>query len=78
MGETDRGPESVGPDTAAAYRAAMSLPGVATLILPANAAWGEIADTPVKRAVLPAPEPIDAAPVRALSMPSGQGGALRC
>jgi acetolactate synthase-1/2/3 large subunit len=52
-------PESVGPDTAAAYQAAMSLPGVATLILPANAAWGEIADTPVTRAVLPTPAPID-------------------
>src|ERR671910_1659485 len=33
--------ESVGPDTAAAYQAAMSLPGVTTLILPADAAWGE-------------------------------------
>ncbi len=52
-------PESVGPDTAAAYQAAMSLPGVATLILPANAAWGEIADTPVTRAVLPEPQAID-------------------
>ena len=58
------GPESVCPDTAAAYRAAMSLPGVATLILPANAAWGEIADTPVTRAALPPPEPIDPAAVR--------------
>ncbi|KAB0266554.1 acetolactate synthase large subunit [Microvirga brassicacearum] len=57
--------ESVGPDTAAAYRAAMSMPGVATLILPANAAWGEISASPVTRAELPAPDPIVAGTVRA-------------
>jgi acetolactate synthase I/II/III large subunit len=56
--------ESVGPDTAAAYQAAMSLPGVATLILPANAAWGEISQTPVTRAKLPEPEAIDADTMR--------------
>ena len=47
--------ESVGPDTAAAYQAAMSLPGIATLILPADAAWGEVSDTPITRAAVPGP-----------------------
>ena len=42
--------ESVGPDTAAAYQAAMSLPGITTLILPADAAWGEVSDTAITRA----------------------------
>src|SRR5688572_17218023 len=37
--------ESVGPDTAAAYQAAMSLPGVTTLILPADVAWSEVSET---------------------------------
>ncbi len=71
-------PESVGPDTAAAYRAAMSLPGVATLILPANVAWGEIADTPVTRAGCRRLNRSIRPPCGLLSMPSGQGGALRC
>lgn len=51
--------EDVGCDTAAAYQAAMSLPGVATLILPADAAWGEIPETPVTRTTLPPRAPVD-------------------
>lgn len=35
------GPDDVGPAAEAAYRAALTPPGVATLILPADAAWGE-------------------------------------
>ena len=35
------GPDDVAPAAAAAHRAAVSLPGIATLILPADAAWGE-------------------------------------
>jgi acetolactate synthase-1/2/3 large subunit len=56
--------ESVGPDTAAAYQAAMSLPGVTTLILPADAAWGGVADTPIGRAAVPDPAPVAADAVR--------------
>ena len=33
----------VGPTAEAAYRASLSPPGVATMILPADAAWGEVA-----------------------------------
>ena len=34
-------PDDVAPAAAAAHRAAVSLPGIATLILPADAAWGQ-------------------------------------
>ena len=44
------GPEDVGPAAAEAVRRAIEMPGVATLILPANAAWGE--------AVTPPPSPL--------------------
>ena len=35
------GPDDIGPAAAAAHEAALSLPGIATLILPADAAWGQ-------------------------------------
>ncbi|MFC4175449.1 acetolactate synthase large subunit [Microvirga sp. GCM10011540] len=70
--------ESVGPDTAAAYAAAMSLPGVTTLILPADAAWGEASDKPISRAVVPDPQPVAAEAVRAAAdaVRSGRRAAL--
>ena len=37
------GSHDVGPTAEAAYRASLSPPGVATMILPADAAWGEVA-----------------------------------
>ena len=57
--------ESVGPDTAAAYQAAMSLPGVTTLILPADAAWSEVSETAITRAALAEQEPVAAEAVMA-------------
>ena len=44
------GPDDVGPATRAAYVAAMSQPGIATMILPADAAWSDATDTPAKPA----------------------------
>jgi len=41
-----KGPDDVAPATEAAFRASMSPPGVATLILPADAAWGEARPAP--------------------------------
>ncbi|MGF9761654.1 acetolactate synthase large subunit [Microvirga sp. 0TCS3.31] len=72
------GPDDVGPATAAAYRAAMSLPGVATLILPADAAWGEIAPSAIERTGAPAPTPIaaDATRAAAAAIRSGRRTAL--
>src|SRR4051794_17691275 len=47
------GPGDVGPAAEAAYRASLTPPGVATLILPADAAWGEVAgSSPRPRIVL--------------------------
>ena len=57
--------ENVGPDTAAAYQAAMSLPGITTLILPADAAWGAVSERPIQRTVVPKPEPVAAESVMA-------------
>lgn len=46
--------EEVEAKTLEAYEAAMRLPGVATLVLPADAAWGELpAGAPPRRASLP-------------------------
>jgi acetolactate synthase-1/2/3 large subunit len=57
--------ESVGPDTAAAYQAAVSLPGITTLILPADAAWSEVSETAITRTALADPEPVAAEAVMA-------------
>jgi acetolactate synthase-1/2/3 large subunit len=70
--------ESVGPDTAAAYQAAMSLPGITTLILPADAAWGEVSEAPILRATIPDPEPVmsEAVAAAAKAVRSGKRAAL--
>jgi acetolactate synthase-1/2/3 large subunit len=49
------GPADVGPATEAAILAARSHPGVATLILPADAAWGEVGPAEIQPAVIPPP-----------------------
>ncbi|OAP36823.1 decarboxylase [Sinorhizobium glycinis] len=49
------GPEDVVGSVEAAYRASLSPPGIATLILPANAAWGKVESAPPNRLDLPAP-----------------------
>ena len=41
-------PEDVGPAIGEAYAAAMSLPGVATVILPGDCAWGSVEPAEVK------------------------------
>ena len=51
----------------AAYRAAMSPPGVATLILPADAAWTETPGVSPRRVVLPGPAPVDAETIRSVA-----------
>ncbi|QRM31385.1 acetolactate synthase large subunit [Microvirga sp. VF16] len=70
--------ESVGPDTAAAYQATMSLPGITTLILPADAAWGAVSERPIQRTVVPKPEPLAAEAVLAAAnaVRSGRRAAL--
>ncbi len=53
------GPADVGPAAEAAIVAARTHPGVATLILPADSAWGEIADAgEVVPAAIPAPRAV--------------------
>ena len=52
------GPGDVRRATEEAWTASLGLPGIATLILPADAAWGDVAvetPTPLTRPVLPAP-----------------------
>jgi acetolactate synthase-1/2/3 large subunit len=55
-------PDSVNERVNSAYNAAVSAPGVATLVLPADAAWGEVSDheRPVPRAVVTPPPPVSA------------------
>ena len=48
-----KSPEDVGPGLEAAYGAACRTPGVATLILPADSAWGEVAPALIHPVILP-------------------------
>jgi acetolactate synthase-1/2/3 large subunit len=70
--------ERVGPDTAAAYQAAVSLPGITTLILPADAAWGDVSETSIERTLVPKPEPVavEAVMAAANAIRSGKRAAL--
>jgi acetolactate synthase-1/2/3 large subunit len=72
---TSKGPDTVAADAAAAVGAAMGPPGqVATLILPADASWGEAAGgpaAPVAAASGSAPRP-DAIAAAAAALGSGQ------
>ena len=53
------GPEDVGPAAEAAIVAARTHPGIATLVLPADSAWGEVAATgTVSPVAIPAPRPV--------------------
>ena len=62
-----RSPEDIAGATEAAYRASLSPPGVATLILPADAAWGNVeADQPVGLS-RPAPSAVNMDVVRAVA-----------
>lgn len=57
------GAEDVGPAVSEAYSAAMTLPGVTTLILPADAAWGSVEPAQVNRTIPPALRRVPAAHV---------------
>ena len=70
---------SVADDAAAAVAAARTVPGqIATLILPADVAWGEAPGGPVAPAPLAAPEPVDSDAVAkaAAVLRSGEPAAL--
>ncbi|MEX2696420.1 acetolactate synthase large subunit [Rhizobium mongolense] len=58
------GPEDVALSTEAAYRASLSPPGIATLILPANAAWGEVDSAPSNGLGVPPPATVSRDAVR--------------
>jgi acetolactate synthase-1/2/3 large subunit len=74
------GADDVAPAAEAAYRASLSPPGVATLILPANAAWGPTAAPARAKVTLPpaesaAPETVRAVAAAIRSAP-GRAGIL--
>ncbi|MEX6505942.1 acetolactate synthase large subunit [Jiella sp. M17.18] len=56
-------PDRVADEAAAAWRAAVSTPGVATLILPADIAWGAAASGPIAPVAHPGWKPADAGKV---------------
>ncbi|RWM88424.1 MAG: acetolactate synthase large subunit [Mesorhizobium sp.] len=61
------GPGDVAPATEAAFRASLTPPGIATLILPADAAWGEVSAVSSDRVKL-APRPaVDIGAVRKIA-----------
>ena len=60
------GPEDVGPSAAAVIHAARSLPGIATLLLPADSAWGEVAPAAPPCVPVASPRAVDDALVAAL------------
>ncbi|MGN7803518.1 acetolactate synthase large subunit [Ensifer sp. 22521] len=58
-------PSDVRPTAAAAYRASLTPPGVATMILPADASWGALStDAPAQKVLVEAPRPASAETVR--------------
>ena len=59
------GPEDVGPAAEAAIVAARTHPGIATLILPADSAWGEVAPAAIVPVTLPAPRAVPEARIAA-------------
>jgi acetolactate synthase I/II/III large subunit len=59
--------EDVGPAVAEAYCAAMTLPGVTTLILPADAAWGDVIPVPVTATRPPALKSVQPERLRAVA-----------
>jgi acetolactate synthase-1/2/3 large subunit len=58
-------PADVAPAAEAAIRASQCPPGIATLILPADAAWGETQAAPIRKITLDPPAPVDPASVKA-------------
>lgn len=63
-----KGAEDIERQAAAAYRAAMTLPGIATLILPADASWSSVEPKKVRATRLaPLPMPDEASLSRAAS-----------
>jgi acetolactate synthase I/II/III large subunit len=75
------GPSDVEAGVTAAWIAAMTSPGVATLILPADAAWGDAAAKPAGNTKLPALGRVKAPDVRAVAealrkAPPGRAGVL--
>ncbi|MBO0902472.1 acetolactate synthase large subunit [Jiella sonneratiae] len=67
-------PDEVGPLAAAAWRAAVSTPGVATLVLPGDAAWNAAAPVPIVPLARDAPKAVDAAKIRAIARAVATGG----
>lgn len=67
-------PERVAADAAAAWQAAVSGPGVATLILPADVAWRPTEAAPIEPATRPALRRADSARLRAIATEIRKGG----
>jgi acetolactate synthase I/II/III large subunit len=75
-----RSAEDIAGATEAAYRAAMSPPGIATLILPADAAWGDVSGEPPSVGSHPKPAAVNMDRVRevaaAIRTTPGEAGIL--
>ena len=67
-------PEDVGPAIGQAYAAAMSLPGVATVILPGDCAWGSVEPAEVKATPVPAFRTVAAETIREVAAALRQHG----
>jgi acetolactate synthase-1/2/3 large subunit len=68
-------PEDVGPAIGEAYAAAMSLPGVTTVILPADCAWGSVEPAQVKPTAVPTAKVVSAETVREVAAALRKHGA---
>jgi acetolactate synthase-1/2/3 large subunit len=68
-------PEDVGPAIGEAYAASLSLPGVATVILPADCAWGSVEPAEVIATKVPALKTIEAATLREVAAALRKHGA---
>ncbi len=75
-----RSPDDVAPAAAEAIAAARATPGVATLILPADSAWGDAAEAPIPIAAAPRPRLVEESTIAAaadrLAAAGRRGGLL--
>lgn len=67
-------PQDVSPAIGEAYAAAMSLPGVTTVILPADCAWGSVEAAAPTRTAVPPPKPVAPSAVDAAAQALRQFG----
>ncbi|MEP9399490.1 acetolactate synthase large subunit [Mesorhizobium sp. KR2-14] len=67
-------PHRLAETAAEAWQASLASPGIATLILPADVAWGEADALPIEKRALPEPRRVDPESIRSIAKEIAKGG----